>query len=132
MKTNIIYASAGEIRTYPYLLDSRHAVQMQLMVILLRDVYARGWRTVSGCTWDAQVRLKSPLNGWLSLRLSWIKHLARELMQRETRSVLAADVKTRKEKQGKSWGSIFASMDLCQTIPGGCTMVKPIVLERRS
>jgi hypothetical protein len=41
-------------------------------------------------------------------------------------------VKTRKEKQGLSWVSIFESMDLYQTIPGGCTMVKPIVLERRS
>ena len=39
METNLIYASAGEIRTYPHLLDSRHAVQMQLMVILLRYVY---------------------------------------------------------------------------------------------
>ena len=39
METNLIYASAGGIRTYPNLLDSRHAVQMQLMVILLRYVY---------------------------------------------------------------------------------------------
>jgi hypothetical protein len=39
METNLIYASAGGIRTYPYLLDYRHAVQMQLLVILLRYVY---------------------------------------------------------------------------------------------
>ena len=39
METNLIYASAGGIRTYPHLLDSRHAVQMQLMVILVRYVY---------------------------------------------------------------------------------------------
>jgi hypothetical protein len=39
METNLIYASTGEIRTYPHLLDSRHAVQMQLMVILLCYVY---------------------------------------------------------------------------------------------
>jgi hypothetical protein len=84
---------------------------------------------MSGCTWDAQVRLESPLNGWLRPRNSWIKHLAR---QRVRHSIPAVNVKTRKEKQGKSWGSIFASIDICQTIPGGCTMVKPIVLERRS
>jgi hypothetical protein len=39
MKTNLIYASAGGIRTYPYLLDSRHTVQMRLMVMLLCYVY---------------------------------------------------------------------------------------------
>ena len=39
METNLIYASAGGIRTYHPLLDSRHAVQMQLMVILLHYVY---------------------------------------------------------------------------------------------
>jgi hypothetical protein len=39
MEINLIYASAGGIRTYPHLLDSRHAVQMRLMVILLRYVY---------------------------------------------------------------------------------------------
>ena len=39
METNLIYAFAGGIRTYPHLLDSRHAVQMQLMVILLHYVY---------------------------------------------------------------------------------------------
>jgi hypothetical protein len=39
METNLIYASVGGIMTYPHLLDSRHAVQMQLMVILLRYVY---------------------------------------------------------------------------------------------
>jgi len=39
METNLVYASAGGIRTYPHLLDSRHVVQMQLMVILLRYVY---------------------------------------------------------------------------------------------
>ena len=37
----------------------------------------------------------------------------------------------RKKKQGRSWGNIFASMDLRQTIPGGRSMVKPIVLEMR-
>ena len=39
MVTNLIYASTGGIRTYPHLLDSRHTVQMQLMVILLCYVY---------------------------------------------------------------------------------------------
>ena len=39
METDLIYASAGGIRTYPHLLDSRHAVQMRLMVTLLRYVY---------------------------------------------------------------------------------------------
>jgi hypothetical protein len=39
MKANLIYAAAGGIRTYPYLLDSRHIVQMRLMVMLLRYVY---------------------------------------------------------------------------------------------
>jgi hypothetical protein len=39
METNLIYASAGGIRTHPHLLDSRHAMQIQLMVILLCYVY---------------------------------------------------------------------------------------------
>jgi len=39
METNLIYASTGGIRTYPHLLDSRHAMQMRLMVTLLRYVY---------------------------------------------------------------------------------------------
>jgi len=39
MKTNLIYTSAGGIRTYPHLLDSRHAVQIRLMVILVHYVY---------------------------------------------------------------------------------------------
>ena len=39
METNLIYASAGGIMTYPHLLDTRHAVQMRLMVTLLRYVY---------------------------------------------------------------------------------------------
>jgi hypothetical protein len=39
METNLIYASAGGIRTYPYLLDNRHAMQMRLMVMLLHYVY---------------------------------------------------------------------------------------------
>jgi hypothetical protein len=39
METNLIYAFAGGIRTYSYLLDSTHAVQMRFMVMLLRYVY---------------------------------------------------------------------------------------------
>ena len=41
METNLIYASAGGIRIYPYLLDSRQAVHMLLMVILLCYIYGR-------------------------------------------------------------------------------------------
>jgi hypothetical protein len=39
MKTNLIYASAGEIRTYPHLLESRNDVQMQFLVMLLPYIY---------------------------------------------------------------------------------------------
>jgi hypothetical protein len=63
METNLSYASSGGIRTYPHLLDGRNIMWMQLMVILLADIYVRGWMTVSGCTRAAQVRVCPPMNG---------------------------------------------------------------------
>jgi hypothetical protein len=63
METSLVYASAGGVRTYPHLLGSRTALQMQLMVTLLAVVYVRGWMTESGCTRAAEVRVISPMNG---------------------------------------------------------------------
>jgi len=63
METNLIYTSAGGIRTYPHLLDSRNTMYMQLMVTLLADTYVRGWMTVSGCTRAGEVRVITPRNG---------------------------------------------------------------------
>ena len=63
METNLIYTSAGGIRTYPHLLDSRNTMYMQLMVTLLADTYVRGWMTVSGCTRAGEVRVITPWNG---------------------------------------------------------------------
>jgi hypothetical protein len=42
---------------------------MQLMVILLADIYVRGWMTVSGCTWATQVRVCPLMNGLTRLML---------------------------------------------------------------
>jgi hypothetical protein len=63
METSLIYASTSGIRTYPHLLGSRTALQMQLMVTLLAVIYVRGWMTESGCTWAAEVQVISPMNG---------------------------------------------------------------------
>ena len=38
LETDLIYASAGGIRTYPHLLDIRNTAKMQLMVTILCDV----------------------------------------------------------------------------------------------
>ena len=63
LETDLIYASAGGIRTYPHPLDSRHAIQMQLVVILLAHVYATGWITVSGCTRAGEAAVTTTMNG---------------------------------------------------------------------
>jgi hypothetical protein len=63
METNLIYAFTGGIRTYPHLLESRDIVLMQLMVTCGDVIYARGWRTVNGCTRAGQVRVMPTLDG---------------------------------------------------------------------
>jgi hypothetical protein len=71
METNPIYASSSGIRTYPHLLDGRNVVEMQLVVMLLFDIYVRGWMTINGCTRATQLRVYPPMNGSRRLMLSW-------------------------------------------------------------
>jgi hypothetical protein len=54
---------------------------------------------VSGCTWAAQVRVWSPMNGSTRLMLSWNKHLARLLNEQVKFVVPTTNVQTRKDKQ---------------------------------
>jgi hypothetical protein len=71
------------------------------MVILLHYVYILytiEWIIVSRCTWDAQVRLKSLVNGWIRSRNSWTMHL-RKPRERESRFVHVANVKTRRKSE---------------------------------
>ena len=63
METDLIYASAGGIRTYPHLLDSRNTALMQLMVTILYAVNVKGWRTVSGCTRAGEAGVTTTMNG---------------------------------------------------------------------
>ena len=86
---------------------------------------------MSGCTRAAQVRVRSPMNGSTRPMLSWNGHLAWLLKERVKFAVPTANVQTGKDKRRRSWGNIFERMDLRQTIPGGSTIVKPIVRERR-
>jgi hypothetical protein len=76
------------------------------MVILLVDIYVRGWMTVSGCTRVAQVRVYPPMNGSTRPMLSWSRFGAR-LEERVPFGVLAADVQTERDKERMSWVDIF-------------------------
>ena len=99
---------------------------MPLVIMLLSDIYVRGWITVSGCTRATQVRVRSPMNGSTRPMISWNGHLARWVKEQVKSFVPAVSVQTEKDKQRRSWGSIFGRMDSRQTIPGGSTTVKPI------
>ena len=87
--------------------------------------------TVSGCTRAALVRVHEPKNGLTRPMLSWNGHL-QGLKELVSLGVPVANVQTRVSKPSWLWVNIFARMDLRQTIPGGSTMVKPIVGEMRS
>jgi hypothetical protein len=80
---------------------------MQLLFMLLSTIYVRRWRTLSGCTWAAQVRVRSPMNGSTRLMLSWNEHLVRLLKERVEFVVPAVNVQTGKDKQRRSWGSLL-------------------------
>jgi hypothetical protein len=49
--------------------------------MLLSTIYVRRWRTMSGFTWAAQVRVRSPMNGSTRLMLSWNGQLVRLLKE---------------------------------------------------
>ena len=86
---------------------------------------------MSGCTGAALVRVRGPKNGLTRPMLSWNGHL-QGLKELVSLGVPAANVQTRVGKPSWSWVNIFVRMDLRQTIPGGSTMVKPIMGETRS
>jgi len=108
MESNLVYASAGGIRTYPYLLDDRNTKLMHLMFMFIFDMHVRGWMTVSGCTRDAQVSMISTLNGGRRQRLSWTVHLAVVRIERDWRSVPVASVQIGYGRTRRPWLNMFS------------------------
>ena len=64
---------------------------------------------------------------WIEKTDAFLELAFARLKERVPLGVPAAFVQTRVDKQRWSWVNIFARMDLRQTIPGGSTMVNPIM-----
>ena len=69
---------------------------------------------------------------WIDKTDAFLKWAFARVKELVSLGVPAANVQTCIGKPRWSWVNIFARMDLRQTIPGGSTMVKPIVGETRS